>query len=261
MGISKNFVVTDGPGAGVQVNEILIGVPLVNAATLAVGTPILRDITALPGGMLPRDANASKLFYNSAVGDRGVLATSASAGDVIGVYQGVGSQGTPYTNNSGATAIYVATCRMQGIARVLAGAVAAGSAVTIGSSLIVSNSNVFATVGTRAIGVSIGRVIAYTINTSSPTSVSAGSQTVTPTSIVGITTSTALVIDNGTQQEVVVPTAVSATSGTFTANFAIPHNNGFSIQGINNIVGATIIGVPNSGATTGVVLADLNGIS
>lgn len=254
MGINKNFVCTDGLNAGVQTDDILVGYTIAASGTLAQGTPICRDLTALPGGLLPLDQPPSKLFQNARVSDRGVLATSANAGDLIGVYGGAA-----ITNSGSVSALYELPLKFQGIGRVLAGAVASGTAVTIGAKLIISSSNIFATVGSRAIGTAVGQVVAYPINTTVAANISSGSQTVTVASILGITTSTQLVIDSGSLQEIVTPSAVSGS--TFTATFANAHTGPVTVQGINNTVGATIIAVPGSGSTTGVVFVDLNCIA
>ena len=258
MGINKNFVSTDGLNAGVQADDIFVGVSLAAAGVLAVGTPICRDLTALPGGLLPQDVNPSKLFQNARVSDHGVLATSANAGDLLGVFQGVGEQGIAYTNNTGAAQYYPAPCRFQGIGRVLAGAIAAGTAVTIGSILVISNANIFATVGSRAFGTAIGRVIAYPVNTTVAANSAAGSVAVTPASMVGIVAGMSLVIDQGTLQETVVVASITAT--TFTAPFTLAHTGPFTVQGILSTVGAAIIPVPGASNTQAVVFADFNGI-
>jgi hypothetical protein len=75
----------------------------------------------------------------------------------------------------------------------------------------------------------------------------------------GITTTTQLVIDVGTNQEIVTPTAVTGT--TFTATFANTHAANTPVQGINSTVGATIIQVPGTGSTSGAVYADVNTIA
>jgi hypothetical protein len=260
MGVNKTFVVTDGNFPGVQTDDILIGSSISASGTLNVGQPFCRDLTQLAGGHAQNDLAIvpSKLFYNARTSDRGVLPTSANAGDCIGIFQGIEGQGIAYTNTGSASVIYVAQCRQKGIGRVLAGAVASGTAVTIGAALIVSSSNAFATVGSRAIGTAVGTVVAYPIFTTVSASVAAGSHTVTPASILGITTSTPLTIDTGTLQEIVTPSAVSTSAGTFTATFANAHMGPFVVAGINSTVGATIIAVPGSGSITGVVLADIN---
>lgn len=254
MGVNKNFVATDGLNAGVQGDDIQVGISLANAAVLAQGTPILRDLTQLPGGFAPQDVGPSKLFQNARISDRGVLATSANAGDVIGVYQG-----SSYTNTTGSSQIYVASCKFQGLGRVLAGAVAAGTAVTVGANLITTNANIFATVGARAIGTAIGKVVAYPVNTTVAANIAAGSQTVTPASMVGIIAAMQLTIDSGSLQEVVTVASITAT--TFTATFAQAHAGPVTVQGINSAVGAAIIPVPGASNTQAVVFADLNGIA
>jgi hypothetical protein len=253
MGINKNFAVTDGNFPGTQCEDILVATPVSGSATLAVGTPLLRDLTKFPGGYGPNDN-----VFKARSTDSGVLATSANGGDVIGIFQGKENQPIAYLNPNTTQTTYVASCRMKGIGRVLAGAVASGTAVTIGAALIVSSSNIFATVGTRAIGTSVGTVIAYAINTTVAASVASGSHAVTPASILGITTSTQLTIDTGSLQEIVTPSAVSTSAGTFTATFANAHTGPFVVVGINSTVGATIIAVPGSGSTTGIVLVDIN---
>jgi hypothetical protein len=60
-------------------------------------------------------------------------------------------------------------------------------------------------------------------------SVAAGNQTVTPASMNGITTGTALLIDDDTNQENVTVAAVTAT--TFTAVFAQAHTGTFNVYG------------------------------
>lgn len=254
MGINKNFATTDGLNAGVQTDEILVGISLANNGVLAQGTPICRDLTQLPGGLAPQDAGPSKLFQNARISDRGVLATSANAGDLIGVYQGA-----TYTNTTGSSQIYVASCRFQGLGRVLAAAIAAGTAVTVGANLIISSANIFATVGSRAIGTAVGKVVAFPVNTTVAASIASGSQTVTPASMVGIIAAQQLVIDSGSLQEVVTVASITAT--TFTATFAQAHTGPVTVQGINSAVGAAIIPVPGASNTQAVVFADLNGIA
>ena len=257
--ITPAQIATDGVNSGVDKIDGFVGVVLQPATTLAVGTPILRDLTQLPGGLLPNDVNPSRLFFNARTSDRGVLATATNPGDVLGVFQGVGEQGVAYANTSGAVQTYPAILRKAGIGRVLAGAVTAGTAVTVGATLITTNANVFATVGTRAIGTSIGRVIAYAVNTTIAVSIATGSQVVTPASMIGINTTTALTIDTGAAQEVVTPTAVTAT--TFTATFANTHvGPGIVVQGITSAFGASIIPVPGASFTQAVVLVDIGGI-
>lgn len=253
MGINKNFIATDGLNAGVQGDDIQVGISLANNAVLAQGTPLCRDLTQLPGGYAPQDVNPSRLFQNARVSDRGVLATSANAGDLLGLYQG-----PSYTNTTGAAQIYVATCKFQGLGRVLAGAIAAGTAITIGAKLVISSSNIFATVGTRAFGTAIGQVAAYPVNTTVAANSAAGSVAVTPASMVGIVAGMSLVIDQGAQQETVVVASITAT--TFTAPFVNAHTGPFTVQGILSTVGAAIIPVPGASNTQAVVFADLNGI-
>lgn len=238
-----------------QVDDILVGVPVAASATLAIGTPICRDITQVYG--VPLDQPPSKLFQNARVGDRGVLATSANAGDLLGVFQGV--SGAAYKNTGSVQTIYEAKCAFQGVGRVLAGAVASGTAVTIGAKLVVSSSNIFATVGSRAIGTAVGIVLAYPVNTTVAANIAAGSATVTPASMIGIVANMQLTIDSGNLQEIV--TVASITSTTFTATFANAHTGPTTVQGINNTVGSTIIPVPGSSNTQAVVMVDLNGIA
>jgi hypothetical protein len=163
--ITKQNLNTGGINAGVDELTQLVSVSVAAGTTLAVGTPILRDLTQLPGGQLPVDVAGSTRFFNARITDCGVLATSASAGDVLGVFAGVGEQNRAVTNSSTNAVRYIIPVRKLGLSRVLAGAVSAGTAVTIGAKLIVSNSNIFATVGTRAIGTSVGVVTAFAINT------------------------------------------------------------------------------------------------
>lgn len=60
-------------------------------------------------------------------------------------------------------------------------------------------------------------------------SISAGTQTVTPASMAGITAGATLLIDVGASQEVVIVSAVTAT--TFTAPFTLAHTGPFVVQG------------------------------
>jgi hypothetical protein len=73
-------------------------------------------------------------------------------GDVYGVYQG-----PPITNNTGATQVYAIEALQFGYGQVLAGAVTAGTAVTVDGALIISSSNAFATQGSAAINVYVGK--------------------------------------------------------------------------------------------------------
>lgn len=257
--ITKANLTTSGLNASTDELVRLVSVSLAAGATLAVGTPILRDITQLPGGQLPSDIYPSTKFLNARITDCGVLATATAYGDVLGCFTGLGGQNKPLTNSGTTAARYVIPVRMIGLGRVLAGALTAGTAVTIGSKLIVSNANIFATVGTRAIGTSVGVVTAYAIDTVVPAAIASGSQTVTPASMVGITTATQLSIDTGTNQEFVTPSAVAAT--TFTATFANSHGTNSRVQGINATNGASIIPVPGSGSTVATVFADINALA
>jgi len=257
--ITKSNLSTGSVYGGTDELTQLLTISLTAAQVLAVGTPICRDITKLPGGMLPADASPSVLFFSARQTDTGVLATSANAGDVIGVFTGVGEQNIALTNTTAVTKNFVIPVRRVGLARVLAGAVAAGTAVTIGSKLIITSSNVFATVGTRAIGNSIGVVTAYAVNTTIALATAAGSVAVTPASMAGITTSTVLTIDTGTVQELVTPSAVTAT--TFTATFANAHPVTTQVKGILSTSGASVIAVPGSGSTSLAVFADVNSLA
>ena len=69
------------------------------------------------------------------------------------------------------------------------------------------------------------------INTTIAASISAGSQTVTPASMTGITTSTPVLIDSNSYgiQEWVTPTAT--TGSTFTATFINAHTGGSTVKG------------------------------
>jgi predicted permease len=135
-------------------------------------------------------------------------------------------------------------------------AAAGGVAVNIGSVLIVNATQPYAIAGTAAGLTTVGTAIATAINTSSPTAIVAGAaRVVTPVSMSGITTATALLIDSLVSgiQETVTPTAVTAT--TFTATFANGHAAGFGITGpnANQAKGTSIIA--NNASATGLVAA------
>ncbi len=247
--------ISDGPNASAETGDFEAVFQLAAGGVLAVGQPVMRDITQFVGQYSITPNPPSTLFAASA--DQVVLPTSANAGDVFGVWQGPGYNPVPYTNLSGATMAYgTSSFRKYGPGRVLAGAIFGGAAVTIGSTLVTTAANNFATVGTRAIGTALGRVIAYPINTSVAAAIAAGAQTVTPLSMTGINVGSQLTIDTGANQEVVNVTAVTAT--TFTATFAKPHGAGSGVQGLTSAPGAAVIAVPGAGNSQAVVLVDLN---
>ena len=247
--------ISDGPNASAETGDFEAVFSLAAGGVLAVGQPVCRDVTQFVGQYSIVPNPPSTLFAASA--DKVVLPTSANAGDVFGVFQGPGYNAVPYTNLSGATQAYGSgTYRKVGPGRVLAGSLTAGTAVTVGSTLVISNANAFATVGARAIGTSLGRVLAYPINTSVAAAIAAGAQTVTPLSMAGINVGSQLTIDTGVNQEIVNVTAVTAT--TFTATFGLAHAAGSGVQGLTGTQGATIIAVPGAGNSQAVVLCDLN---
>lgn len=248
--------ISDGPNASAETGDFEAVMNLAAAGTLAVGQVVSRDVTQFVGQYSIVNNPPAAVFTASA--DQVVLPTSANAGDVYGVYQGPGYNNALYTNSTGATLAYGSgSYRKYGPGRVLAGAVTAGTAVTVGSTLIVTATNAFATVGVRAIGTSVGRVIAYPINTTINAAIAAGAGiVVTPVSMAGINVNSSLTIDSGSNQEVVVVTAVTAT--TFTATFAKAHGTFSGVQGLTSAQGASIIAVPGSGNLQAVVIVDIN---
>ncbi len=247
--------ISDGPNASAETADFEAVFQLAPGGSLAVGQPVSRDITQYVGQYAIYPNPPSPLFPASA--DQVVLPTSPNAGDVFGCFQGPGYNALPFTNLTGANLPYgAATYRRFGPGRVLAGALTAGTPVTIGSTLVVSAANVFATVGARAIGTSLGRVIAYPINTSVPLAIAAGVGVITPLAMTGVNVGSQLTIDTGSNQEIVTVTAVSAT--TFTATFAKAHAAGSGVQGLTSAPGASVIAVPGAGNAQAVVLCDLN---
>jgi hypothetical protein len=250
-------LVNDGPNASGEIFDFGAIIQLASTATFSPGQVVVRDLTQLVSqySQIPNNAPAT-VFVPQA--DQVVLPTSANGGDVFGVWQGVGYGSAIYTNSTGATQAYSSgTFRRNGVGKVLAGALTGGTAVTIGSTLIVSAANAFATVGTRAIGTAVGRVVAYPINTTIPLGVTTtGSQAVTPAAMTGINVGSVLTIDTGTSQETVSVTAITAT--TFTANFTLVHGVNAGVQGKTTTVGASVIPVPAAGNNQAVILVDIN---
>lgn len=248
--------ISDGPNASVETGDFEAVFQIPSLGTLLVGQPVMRDVTQFVGQYAILNNPPSALFQASA--DQVVLPTSANAGDVYGVFQGPGYNNVTFTNVTGANLAYGSSCyRKVGPGRVLAGAILAGTAVTVGSTLVVSPANAFATVGARAIGTSLGRVLAYPINTAIPLATAAGAGiVVTPLLMAGINVGSVLTIDVGSNQELVTVTAVTAT--TFAATFVKSHGVFTGVQGLTSAFGANIIAIPTAGSTTAVVLVDLN---
>ena len=248
-------MINDGPNAGAETADFSGIVQVAAAGVVSVGQVYMRDLTQLVGQYGIVNNPPSALFVSS--GDQLVLPTSANAGDVYGVYQGAGYNNAPFTNVTGANAAYSAgDFRKIGPGRVLVGAIAAGTAVTVGAALVQLAAQNFATVGVRAIGTTVGRVIAYPINTLINAATAAGAQTVTPVAMTGINVGSVLTIDAGSNQELVTVTAVAAT--TFTATFAKSHGTFTGVQGLTSAPGAIIVAVPGATNSQAVVLADLN---
>jgi hypothetical protein len=241
------------PFAETEYIDFAAQITLAAAATLALGATVCRDITQLVG-----IAGQSGASNTQNLPDVVVVPSSANAGRTYGVYQG-----PSITNLTGQSVAYFLAFRRKGVGLVLATAVTAGTAVTVGSNLIsqptTSNQVI---VGAFATGKEIGMVIALQINTTNSTAITAGAaRVVTPTGgtgMSGISTTTPLTIDSAGSglQETVTPTAITAT--TFTATFANSHGAGVSITGSSTAPGASQIAVPGSGSTTGLVTVDLD---
>jgi hypothetical protein len=239
---------TGAPFACTEFMDATAQIQLANAAVLQQGAVVCRDITQIVGlpGLVGTSATASQT-------DQVLLPASANAGRIFGVYQG-----PTITNATGSPVTYTLDFRKIGPGLVYAAAVSAGTAITIGANLIAqptTSSNVI--VGAFATGKEVGMVIATPINTTVALAIATGSQTVTPASMVGISTSTPLVIDSASSgvQETVTPSAITTT--TFTATFAKAHGAGATVVGQSTAVGASLIPVPGSGTTYGTVYADI----
>ena len=247
--------VIDGPYAAWAQTDEVAQIVLAAAATLVLGQPLCLDLTNLgPDNNVPNNAAALSQC------ERLVATTSANAGPVFGVFIGFPNASLPkgiaaptvssatnggaptYTNNSGATITATVNIRKSGWGYVFAGTASSSpTAITVFSKMIISASYPYAIVGTPAPFASVGAAIATAINTTSPTTIAAGSRTVTPVSMVGITTTTPLLIDTlvGGQQETVTPSAVTAT--TFTATFANGHAASYPITGAANGPSSSLI--------------------
>jgi hypothetical protein len=259
--------VIDGPYANFATYDENAQVNLAASGTLVLGQPLCLDLTNLgPDNNVPNNGSAL------AQCERLVATTNANAGPVFGIFLGfpngvlpkgftltvasATNGGAPtYTNNSGASAIVPVNVRQSGWGYVFAGTAAASPvAITVGSALVTSTTLTYLVAGTATILKTGGTAIATAINTTSPTAVVAGAgRVVTPVSMVGITTSTPLLIDSLASgvQETVTPSAVSST--TFTATFVNGHAAGFGITGAASALGATLI--PATISLSGLVAA------
>lgn len=240
-------------------------ITLGNGLFLAQGQVVCRDITQIVGiaGQVGTSSTSSQT-------DQVVLPASANAGRNYGAYQG-----PTIINATGQSAKYLLSFRQKGIGLVLATAAASGTAVTVGATLIsqpTTSSQVI--VGAFATGKTVGMVVATPINTSAAASISAGTaQVVTPGSIIGITTTTPLVIDNSQSgvQETVTPTAVtqgvpasttetivvvSALAGVTITTTIAGTFGGVAVSFIN--VYATVSGDTTATATAGHMVTAIN---
>ena len=137
-----------------------------------------------------------------------------------------------YTNNTGSTVTVVCQVRIQGWAYVWAGTARTGATtnVKVGDTLVTNTTNAFAISGTSAIGSTVGFALATAINTTqfAPGGpLAAGVVSVVPTSLVGITANTIVLIDSlgsGVQEAVSVG---SISYPTFSIAVTNAHSAGF----------------------------------
>jgi hypothetical protein len=120
-------------------------VQLASGAVCTTGQVLCRDVTNIP---------------SATAADQCVLPTSANAGPVMGAYQG-----PAITNSTGATATYTIQLQVGGWGSVFAGTNATPTRVTVGSNLVVTSSNLYATVGAYAVNTEIGVALATGTNT------------------------------------------------------------------------------------------------
>jgi hypothetical protein len=207
------------------------------------GLPFARDLSQLvsvgtQGSLptVPTNAGPATTFPVGAP-DRVQLPTSAVAlGNVLGPYQGpyqgplVAAQLQGGVSSFGPIASPLGSVqtnarvilRKEGIGWVLCGVAAGGSTISIGQYLNTQTSSVYAVQGAFTAGITVGRVIAYPINTTVFSAVAPGTGVVIPLTsnfpiaqgVVGITTSTPVTIGQGSaasggNQETVTPSAVT----------------------------------------------------
>jgi hypothetical protein len=254
--------VIDGPYAAWGAYDEAAQVVLASGATLVVGQPLCLDLTNLgPDNNIPNNGAAL------AQCERLVATTSANAGPVFGVFTGFPNGAIPsgvaltvsgglmtYTNNNTNSVTAAVNVKQSGWGYVYAGTASSSpAAISVNSSLIISSSYAYAIAGTAAILKTVGTALATAVNTSSSAAVATGSHAITPASMVGITTTTALLIDSlqSGVQETVTPSAVTST--TFTATFANAHAANFAITGAQKGASGTLIAANNS--ITGLVAA------
>jgi hypothetical protein len=258
--------VIDGPYANFAAFDESAQIVLAASATLVLGQALALDVTNLGP-----DNNVANNGTALAQCERLVPTTSGNAGPLFGIFNGfpngvlpkgftltvasATNGGAPtYTNASGASVVQAIVVRQSGWGYVWAGvAAASGAAVNVGSALITNSTQAWAIAGSASITKTVGTALATAINTTGPSTIAAGSRTVTPVSMVGITTSTPLLIDSLASgiQETVTPSAVTAT--TFTATFVNGHSAGFGITGSQTTSGNTLIA--NNASQTGLVAA------
>lgn len=119
-------------------------ITLANGATLNQGQVVSRDQTALVGN-----------FQATPQGDVVVVPSNTNAVAPVGVYVGA-----TFTNSTGASQQYKITLQREGVCQVRAQAKTAGTAVTVGSTLILNGTDDAPISGTAALGVTIGVVLA-----------------------------------------------------------------------------------------------------
>jgi hypothetical protein len=220
-------VVVDGPNAAGDFLDSeaifqLAGGGIPGFGPLPNGLPVVRDITKLVNvstnnakPTIPINQGSPGPFPVGAP-DQVLLSTAAVIGDIYGVIQGpdpnaasqYGQTPTAYNPvGSVASPIKVITRRL-GVGWVLVGVRNGGTAVTVNAALNLGTTDYWGVVGSRAIGTSIGKVIAYPVDTKLTAAVSAGSNAVTVASSVGINTSCPVTVGSGVTQETVTPSAV-----------------------------------------------------
>lgn len=233
-------VISDGLNANTESLDFAALLPVPSAAVvtgagggqLTLGQVVCRDVTKQSSNLLPANLLGSSLFVPA--GDQVCLPSSANAGDPYGVYQG---SGTTFTNTSGASQnVNQEQFRKVGVGWVLASAPVGGTSVKVGDALAITVAAPFingAVSATRAIGSSVGRVIATPIRGNIALATASGAQTVVVSNpagfpfsngyqLMGITTTVPITVDAGTaNQEIVTPSAIVAgTSASTTLTVA-----------------------------------------
>lgn len=252
----------DGVYANYAETREYVQITIANSGTLVVGQPVsLLNSTLGPAGgtlALPAGAFGTSGRSTAPVCEQVVATNATGAGILFGVFTGYyrasNSSSTfaaaGISNTSGASVLYTIEVMRQGFGPVFVGAFTAGTAVTVGASLIATTTQTCAFAGTAALFGTIGKAIGQYNVTSIAAATSTGSQVVIPGNMDGITTTTPVIVDIGTLQETVTPSAITAgTADRFTATFVNAHAANTPIAVISTTNGATLFAVPTTAST------------